>query len=322
MRKIKWGVLGTADIAHGQTIPGMRLADNCELYAIAGRSIEKAKQFQNEFGFLKAYEGYETLLQDPEVEAVYIPLPNSLHAEWSIRALQAGKHVLCEKPLAPTEADAKKMFQAAAENHVFLMEAFAYLHNPLIDAVKAELDSGIIGEIRYIDSAFVTGRRPDTDIRLRKETYGGALYDLGCYPVSMILWLTGAEPAELKATAHFSERGIDLETSAILLFDNGITAAADCGMVPGIGRLDRLHILGTKGEIHSPFYFNQAGEIRYSILRDGVTENKTVYAANNYQLEVEQMGRCILGQEAPRVSEAFSLCCARTMDRILGEIGY
>ncbi len=322
MRKIRWGVLGTADIAHGQTIPGMQLADNCELYAIAGRSLEKAKQFQKEFGFLKAYEGYEALLQDPEVEAVYIPLPNSLHAEWSIRALQAGKHVLCEKPLAPTEAEAKKMFQAAAENHVFLMEAFAYLHNPLIDAVKAELDSGIVGELRYIDSAFVTGRRPDTDIRLRRETYGGALYDLGCYPVSMILWMTGAEPAEVKASAHFSERGIDLETSAILLFDQGITAAADCGMIPGIGRLDRLHILGTKGEIHSPFYFNQAGEIRYSIFHDGVTENKTVYAANNYRLEVEQLGRCILGQETPRVSEAFSLCCARTMDKILGAIGY
>lgn len=322
MRKIRWGVLGTADIAHGQTIPGMQLADNCELYAIAGRSLEKAKQFQKEFGFLKAYEGYEALLQDPEVEAVYIPLPNSLHAEWSIRALQAGKHVLCEKPLAPTEAEAKKMFQAAAENHVFLMEAFAYLHNPLIDAVKAELDSGIVGELRYIDSAFVTGRRPDTDIRLRRETYGGALYDLGCYPVSMILWMTGAEPAEVKASAHFSERGIDLETSAILLFEQGITAAADCGMIPGIGRLDRLHILGTKGEIHSPFYFNQPGEIQYSVFHDGVTENKTVYAANNYRLEVEQLGRCILGQETPRVSEAFSLCCARTMDKILGAIGY
>ncbi len=322
MRKIRWGVLGTADIAHGQTIPGMQLADNCELYAIAGRSLEKAEQFQKEFGFLKTYEGYEALLQDPEVEAVYIPLPNSLHAEWSIRALQTGKHVLCEKPLAPTEAEAKKIFQAAAENHVFLMEAFAYLHNPLIDAVKAELDSGAIGELRYIDSAFVTGRRPDTDIRLRRETYGGALYDLGCYPVSMILWMTGAEPAEVKASAHFSERGIDLETSAILLFDQGITAAADCGMILGIGRLDRLHILGTKGEIHSPFYFNQPGEIQYSVFHDGVTEKKTVYAANNYQLEVEQLGRCILRQETPRVSEAFSLCCARTMDKILGAIGY
>ena len=322
MRKIRWGVLGTADIAHGATIPGMVLAENCELYAIAGRSMEKAQAFRQEFGFRKAYEGYDALLRDPEVEAVYVPLPNSLHAEWSIRALKAGKHVLCEKPLAPSEEEAKRMFAAAAENHVFLMEAFAYLHSPAVAAIKAELDAGAVGEIRYIDSAFITGRRPDTDIRLRKETYGGALYDLGCYPVSLILWLTGAEPAQVKAAARFSDRGVDLETSAVLVFEEGITAAADCAMVPDIGRLDRFHLLGTKGEIHSPVYFNQQGEIPYSVIRGGKTETRTVYAPNNYRLEVEQLGRCILGMETPRVSEEFSVRCARTMDRILGEIGY
>jgi len=322
MRKIKWGVMGTADIARGQTIPGMQLAENCELYAIAGRTAEKAQKFQKEFGFQKAYEGYEALLKDPEVEAVYVPLPNSLHAEWSIRALQAGKHVLCEKPLAPTEAEARRMFAAAEENHVFLMEAFAYLHNPLVDAVKAALDAGAIGEIRFIDSAFIGGRRPDTDIRLRKETYGGALYDLGCYPISMILWLTGAEPADVRATARFSEKGIDLETAVFLFFDGGITAQADCAMIPGISRLDRLHVLGTQGEIHSPFAFNQPGEIPYTVVRGGDGETGTVRAANNYQLEVEQLGRCILGLETPRVTREFSLRCARTLDRILEKIGY
>ena len=322
MRKIKWGVLGTADIARGQTIPGMQLAENCELYAIAGRSMEKAEQFRREFGFRKAYEGYEALLRDPEVEAVYVPLPNSLHAEWSIRAMEAGKHVLCEKPLAPTEAEAARMFRAARENHVFLMEAFAYLHNPAVDAIKAELDAGVIGEIRYIDSAFIAGKRPDTDIRLRKETYGGALYDLGCYPVSMILWMTGAEPDTVKGATRFSDKGVDLETSAILHFDGGITAGADCGMIPEIGRLDRFHVLGTRGEIHSPVYFNQPGEIAYGIVRDGKTETKTVFAKNNYQLEVEQLGRCIADKEKPRVAEEFSLRCARTIDRILEEIGY
>ena len=322
MRKIQWGVLGTADIAHGQTIPGMRLAENCELYAVAGRKMEKARQFQEEFGFQKAYEGYDALLQDPEVEAVYIPLPNSLHAEWSIRAMQAGKHVLCEKPLAPTEADARRMFDTAREHHVFLMEAFAYLHNPAVEAIKAELDAGAIGEIRYIDSAFIAGRRPDTDIRLRKETYGGALYDLGCYPVSMILRLTGSEPVQVKAAAQFSDRGIDLAASAVLIFENGITAGADCAMISEIGRLDRLHILGTQGEIHSPMYFNQAGEISYSVICNGKTETKTVCAPNNYQLEVEQLGRCILGEETPRVTEQFSVCCARTIERLLRAMGY
>ena len=179
MSKVRWGVLGTADIARGQTIPGMQMAEHCELYAIAGRRIEKAKQYQEEFGFQKAYGSYDELLADPEVQAVYIPLPNDLHCEWTVKALKAKKHVLCEKPLAVSEAQVKEMFRAAEENSVLLMEAFAYLHSPFVQAVKAELDAGTIGEIRYFESAFITGRRPDTDIRLRRETYGGAFYYLG-----------------------------------------------------------------------------------------------------------------------------------------------
>lgn len=322
MRKIRWGVLGTADIARGQTIPGMLLAENCELTAIAGRRLEKAQAFQKEFGFQKAYEGYEAMLADPEVEAVYVPLPNHLHAEWSIRALEAGKHVLCEKPMAPTEAEAERMFRAAEDHGVFLMEAFAYLHSPFIAALKAELDAGAIGEVRYIDSAFITGKRPDTDIRMFKEYYGGALYDLGCYAVSLILWMAGREPETVRGAAHFSDRGIDLETTALLKFDNGITGEAACAMVPGIGRLDRLHILGTEGEIHSPVQFNQPGKIPYTLIRGGRAETKTVVAKNNYQLEVEQLGRCIDGGETPHVSRDFSMLEARVMDRILAEIGY
>ena len=322
MKKVKWGVLGTADIARGQTIPGMLEAENCELYAVAGRSMEKARRFRQEFGFQKAYEGYDALLADPEVEAVYVPLPNSLHAEWSIRAMEAGKHVLCEKPMAATGEEARRMFRAAEDNRVFLMEAYAYLHNPVIDAVKAELDAGAIGEIRYIDSAFIAGKRPDTDIRMFREMDGGAMYDLGCYPLSLILWMTGKDPVQVKAAARFSGRGVDLETRALLLFDGGITAAADCGMIPDIGRLDRLHILGTKGEIHSPFRFNQPGEIQYTVVRGGKVETKTVTAKNNYRLEVEQLGRCITDGESPRISAEFTIRCARTTDRILKEIGY
>ncbi len=125
MRKIRWGVLGTAGIARSCTIPGMLLAENCEPYAIAGRDPEKAEQFRTEFGFAKAYRGYEELLADPAVEAVYVPLPNTLHCEWVIRAARAGKHILCEKPLAPDAKQAEEMFAAARENGVWLMEAFA-----------------------------------------------------------------------------------------------------------------------------------------------------------------------------------------------------
>ena len=322
MRTIRWGVLGTADIARGQTIPGMQKAEHCGLYAIAGRSLEKARRFQEDFGFEKAYGSYDALLADPEVEAVYIPRPNDLHCEWTIRALQAGKHVLCEKPLAVSEAQAQKMFRTARENGVHLMEAFAYLHSPFVAAVQAEVDSGAIGEIRYLESGFLTGRRPDTDIRLRKETYGGALYDLGCYAVSMALRLMGREPETVRAAAQFAPQGIDLFTSALLLFENGAVANLDCGMLLPRGRLDRFRLHGTLGEIVSPVEFNQQGDIPYTVIRDGTRETKTVHAPNNYSLEAEQMNRCILLGEAPAVSRDFSLMNARVMDRILREIGY
>lgn len=322
MEKVKWGVLGTADIARGQTIPGMQMAEHAELYAIAGRKIEKARAYQQEFGFRKAYGSYDELLNDPEVQAVYIPLPNDLHCEWTIRALKAKKHVLCEKPLAVSESQVKEMFRAAEENGVFLMEAFAYLHSPFVQAVKAELDAGVIGDVRYFESAFITGRRPDTDIRLRKETYGGALYDLGCYAISMAMWMLGKEPDTVRAAAQFSEKQIDLFTSALLLYDNGAVANLDCGMLLPEGRLDRFRIHGTLGEIVSPVEFNQCGEIPYTIIRNGARETKTVNAPNNYMLEAEQLSRCVLYGEKPHVSREFSLLTARVTDRILEAIGY
>ena len=140
MSKIKWGVLGTADIARGCTIPGMQQADNCELYAIAGRSMEKAQLFKEQFGFEKAYGSYDELLCDENVQAVYIPLPNHLHLEWTLKALRAKKHVLCEKPMAMNAKETEEMFCCAKENGVLLMEAFAYLHSPFVKAVKEELE--------------------------------------------------------------------------------------------------------------------------------------------------------------------------------------
>ena len=322
MEKVKWGVLGTADIARGQTIPGMMLAEHCERYAIAGRRIEKAKSYQEEFGFQKAYGSYDELLADPEVQAVYIPLPNDIHCEWTVKALKAKKHVLCEKPLALCEAQVKEMFAAAEENGVLLMEAFAYLHSPFVKAVKAELDAGVIGEIRYFESEFVAGRRPDTDIRLKKETGGGAFYDLGCYPLSMALWMLGKEPDDVKAAAQFSEKQIDLFTSALLLYNDGPVAKIDCGMLPIPGRQDRFCAFGSEGKIISPVEFNECGEIPYTVIRNGVAETKTVSAPNNYCLETEQLSRCILYGEKPHVSKEFSLLTARVTDRILNAIGY
>lgn len=325
MKKITWGVLGTAGIARGCTIPGMREAENCRLYAIAGRSLAKAERFKAEFGFEKAYGSYEDLLADPEIEAVYIPLPNELHYDWAIKAMNAGKHVLCEKPLAPTAAQIERMQAVAKENGVFLMEAFAYLHSPLMAALKAEIDSKSIGEVLFMDSCFITSDYDISNIRMRKETYGGSTYDLGCYCTSQILWLLDEEPEAVQAVAQFSEEKIDTLTTGILTFSGGKKAAFQCGMLLATGkdeRIDRLQIHGTEGSIYTDVRFNQCGDLTYRLTRGGVTETKTVHARQNYALEVEQLGRCIEGSETPHVSAEFTLRNARTLDAVLNTIGY
>ena len=324
MRRIKWGVLGTANIARGCTIPGMLLAENCELYAIAGRSLEKAEQFKSEFGFEKAYGSYEALLADPTVEAVYIPLPNTLHYEWVIKAAKAGKHILCEKPLAPNAEKAAEMQNAARENGVLLMEAFAYLHAPLIATIKAELDRGAIGEVRHLENAFVTSDYDLSNIRMRRETLGGSLYDLGCYCISQAIWLLG-EPESVRAVADFSDQGVERLATGFLNYANGVRAAFTCGMTLATEqskRLDRLQIHGTKGVLRTDAEFNQAGRLSYQIVTDGQVVTRCVDVPQNYSLEIAQLGRCIAFCEQPHVSADFTLATARTLDKALSAIGY
>ncbi len=324
MRKIKWGVLGTANIARGCTIPGMRLAENCELYAIAGRSLEKAEQFRSEFGFEKVYGSYEELLDDPAVEAVYIPLPNTLHYEWVIKAAKAGKHILCEKPLAPSAEKAEEMQNAARENGVLLMEAFAYLHSPLIAAIKAELDRGAIGEVCYLENAFITSDYDLSNIRMRRETLGGSLYDLGCYCISQSIWLLG-EPESVHAVADFSDQGVDRLTTGMMSYANGVQAAFTCGMTLATGqnrRLDRLQIHGTKGVLRTDAEYNQAGRLSCQIITAGQVVTRYVDVPQNYSLEIAQLGCCIASGEQPHVSADFTLATARTLDKALTAIGY
>lgn len=325
MRKINWGVLGTAGIAKGQTIPGMQQAHNCNLYAIAGRSMDKVKAYQEEFGFEKAYDSYEALLADENVEAVYIPLPNELHYEWTIKALNAKKHVLCEKPLAPTPELIQKMFACAKENGVLLMEAFAYLHSPLMAAMKHEIQAGMIGDVLYAESQFITSDYDISNIRMRKETFGGATYDLGCYTTSQILWLLDDEPTKVQAVAEFSEQGIDTYTSGVLTFADGKKATFICAMVLATDkdrRIDCLRVHGTKGDIYCGAQFNQCGDLSYTLTVGDHSEVKTVSTPHNYCLEVEQLGRCILDGEKPHVSEAFTMKNARLLESILAVIGY
>lgn len=323
MKKVNWGVIGTAGIAWGQTIPGMMDAVNCNLYAIAGRSPEKVQEYRNQFGFEKAYCSYEELLADPAVEAVYIPLPNTLHFEWTKKALEHGKHVLCEKPLTPTASEAEELFKTAEEHHVILMEAFAYLHSPFIKAVKEEIDSGTIGSIRYMESQFVTSDYELKNIRMRRETNGGCLYDLGCYTTSMVQWMTGKTPDDIKAVAAFSPEGVDVLTTAVFSYSDGMKAMINCGMVLKTGadrRLDQLRIEGTEGSIRSTAEFNGCGNLNYTITKNDASETRYVFAPQNYRLEVEQLGRCILNGETPHVTKEFTISNIKTLERIMKEI--
>ena len=324
MNKIKWGIMGTANVARWGMIPGMKKAGNCELYAIAGRSAEKAKAFQEQYGFEKAYGSYEELLQDPEVQAVYIPLPNDIHLKWVKAALKAGKHVLCEKPMAMNAAESREMYQTAAECGKLLMEAYAYLHSPYVESLKETVRSGIIGNVDYVETAFITQGYKE-DFRLHKEFGGGAMYDLGCYCTTMILSLIDSDPAFVKASAEFSDLGVDMMTAGIIRFENGARASFNVGMMLGENtnsRFDRLFIHGDKGSIRSEVEYNQEGDLSYKIFTpEGVIE-KNVFVPHNYCMEVEQLGRCILGGEKPHVTPEFSIKNAELIDSVLREIGY
>ncbi|MBQ5311890.1 MAG: Gfo/Idh/MocA family oxidoreductase [Oscillospiraceae bacterium] len=327
-KKVKWGVLGTAGIAAGCTIPGMKKAESCELYAIAGRSYEKALSFKERFGFEKAYGSYDELLSDDSVDAVYIPLPNNIHCEWVVKALDAHKHVLCEKPIAMNEDELLTMTAAAKRNGVILMEAFAYLHSPFVTRLRSIAQSGEIGTIDYIDTAFLTQGYSE-DFRLHKELGGGGIYDVGCYCTSMILSLIDSPVEYVKADAELIS-GVDHMASVLIKFADGARASFNAGMILGTDtcdRYDRLFIHGSKGYIRSDTEYNQEGELSLTITvkndkGERITRTETVTALSNYTLEAEQMNDCILHGAKPHISAEFSLKNMRLLDRILDECGY
>ena len=328
-RKVKWGVLGTAGIAAGCTIPGMKKAKSCELYAIAGRSIEKAMAFQERFGFQKVYEGYDALLADPEVEAVYIPLPNNIHCEWVEKALKAHKHVLCEKPIAMNESELRRMFKTAKENGVILMEAYAYLHSPYVNSLKKIVECEEIGKIDYIDTAFLTQDYSE-DFRLHKELGGGGIYDIGCYCTTMILSLVDSNIEYIKADAELDKTGVDHMAGVLIKFTNGVRASFNAGMMLGVDtndRYDRLFVHGSKGYIRSNVEYNQEGDLEFEItFKDGKDERilhkAKVNSESNYCLEIEQLNDCILNGATPHISEEFSIKNMRLLDKILDMVGY
>jgi predicted dehydrogenase len=247
--KLRWGILGVAKI-NERLIPGFRRAKNADLRAIASRSLDKAQSAAKAAAIPVAHASYEALLDDANIDAVYIPLPNHLHAEWARKAAERGKHVLCEKPLATTAAEARDLVGFCHSKGVRLMDGFMWPHHPRTAEIRDLLDDGGIGQVVHVSASFtfLLDLNP-ANIRLRPETAGGSLLDVGCYPVYGIRWALDAEPESAWATATM-QNGVDLRMNGVLKFAGGRTASFDCGFtLPFRGGME---IVGTLATLRIP----------------------------------------------------------------------
>jgi len=256
-RKLRWGVLSTADIARKKWIPGVRRSpqQRSEVVAIASRDGEAAQRVAGELTISRAHDSYEALLADPDVDAVYIPLPNNLHLDWTLAAVNAGKHVLCEKPLALTSADAERMVAAAGDAGVLLMEAFMYRLHPSWVAVRELVDAGRIGRLQTVQSWFSYYNDDPRNIRNIRDAGGGALMDIGCYSINLSRMLFRAEPERVQASlVRDPDMEVDVLTSGLLTFPGGATATFTCSIRSEDDQ--RVHIYGTEGHISVGIPFN------------------------------------------------------------------
>jgi len=255
MRKIRWGVLSTAKIGTEKVIPAMQLGEYCEVTGIASRKRETALTAARQLGIPRAYGSYEELLANPDIEAVYIPLPNTLHVPWSIRALEAGKHVLCEKPIGLSAAEAEELLEAAKKQpKLKVMEAFMYRHHPQWQRARQIVVEGEIGELRTIQSFFSYYNVDPSNIRNMADMGGGGLMDIGCYCISLSRFIFGAEPERVHGIIEYDPQfRVDRLVSGIMDFGQG-TSTFTCGtqLVP----YQRVNIVGTEGRVEIEIPFN------------------------------------------------------------------
>jgi predicted dehydrogenase len=245
---VRWGVLGCADIAIRRVIPAIAVATRNEVVAIASRSLDRAQAAAAQLHIPHAYGSYAELLADDAVDAVYIPLPNSLHAEWTVRAAEHGKHVLCEKPMAPTVAECQQMVSACRTAGVRFMEGFMYRFHPQHARVRALIESGVIGKPSLVRSSFcVLMQRPADDIRFSAELGGGSLMDVGVYAIDAVRWLLGADPVSASGESFVDARGIDLSASAALNFPANVLASVTCSFIANGG--GNYEVFGPDGKI-------------------------------------------------------------------------
>jgi D-xylose 1-dehydrogenase (NADP+, D-xylono-1,5-lactone-forming) len=324
-KKIRWGVLGWARIARDHVIPAIRRASNSEFHALASREPAKLKEGRETFKVPVTYDRYEDLLADPTVDAVYLPLPNALHCEWTIKAAERGKHVLCEKPIALNAAECRRMIAASAANGVRLMEGFMYRYTDRTRQVGEILRGGMLGEIKFVSSTHRFLLANPASIKLKPELGGGALYDVGCYAVNFAGLVADelarqqglpAESAmpESVAVEQVRAGGVDVNFSALLNYSMGLIASVNCGI--NSQRRVYSEIIGTRGALEVPDTFlDNAGSL---ILTLGEERREIPVAlSDRYRLEVEDFAGAILAGRAPQFGLTETLRNAEVMDQLM-----
>ncbi len=304
---VRWGILGTAKIAVEKVIPGMQGSALAQVMAIASRDTAKARAAANRLGIPRAYGSYQELIDDPDIEAIYNPLPNHLHVPWSIRAAERGKHVLCEKPIALTAREARELLEARDRTGVQIGEAFMVRTHPQWLKVKEIVASGRIGELRLIAGHFSYYRRDPGDIRSRVEWGGGALMDVGCYPITLSRWLFGAEPTEVVGLIERDpDMQIDRLTSGLLRFERG-QATFSCATQ--LVAYQTMQIFGTAGRIAVRIPFSAPPFDEYRVFVDDGSdwagsgiETIAFPPINPYTLQADRFSEAIRGLGSVPVS--------------------
>jgi xylose dehydrogenase (NAD/NADP) len=307
---VRWGIVSTANI-NRLVIPGAQASELVDLVGVASRDRSRAEAYARDQGIPRAYGSYESLLEDPGIEAVYISLPNEGHVPWALRALEAGKHVLCEKPLTRRAADAERAFDAAERAGRFLVEAFMWRHHPQTRRLAELVGDGAIGELRLLRTVFSFSLADPGDVRLAAELEGGALMDVGCYCVSGMRLLAG-EPVEVSAQQVVGPSGVDVRFAAVLRFE-GALGTLDCGL--DLPARDELEAIGSDGILFAddPWHGRTTGlELR----RAGASQRIEVEAADPYRAELEDLSRAIRDGGAPLLGRADAVGQARAIEAL------
>jgi D-xylose 1-dehydrogenase (NADP+, D-xylono-1,5-lactone-forming) len=308
---VRWGLLSTARINQA-LIAGIRAADGAELVAVASRSEASASAYAAEQGIPRAHGSYEALLADPEVDVVYVSLPNALHVPWSVAALQAGKHVLCEKPMARRAADVLEAYDAAAHAQRVLMEAFMWRFHPQTELVARLAGDGTLGELRQVRAAFSFSLPDPGNVRWDPALEGGAMMDVGCYCISALRLLCG-EPERVSCET-VEHDGVDAHTSGLLRFGGGVLGTFECGF--DTAPRSFLEVTGSEGRLLVDNPWQAPGPGPELVRADGTRERIEVEVVNPYAREVEDLSRAVRGAGAPRLGRDDALGQARTIEAL------